>query len=416
VFYVILGLSFLLRGGIALIVNYTELIPNKYILDSDYYQWLAIRIFEGKTIFPVVPVVWNYAWLLSRLYYYFGVVPLAAHMISAALGVVVVRNIYRTTELIAGSTAGILVAAIWAVLPSVVLVTSLTTRDPIILFSVTTLCYWMVKFESGKAKSLILLGIGILLFATTMCFFRTHQMVYILTSIGAAGAVTFGWNRKKPRRVLLGVRILAGVAILIFSFMVIGRSGCTVDIRKVMNSKLPFFTTTSAIRAKLIHPKKTKPYSASFASPVVDVLSRALAISSGLRKGNSGTKYWISDASDRLNWSLAYRLPLRSVIYVLSPFPWQVESTFLKVAVAENLIFYVFLIAGAFWLPYFYRARFEMAHFIVIYIFLSIFMYGLLQGNIGTGYRHRMQFIWILFIPGAAFFAGYIDRWMDRKK
>ena len=108
------------------------------------------------------------------------------------------------------------------------------------------------------------------------------------------------------------------------------------------------------------------------------------------------------------------RLPIRALLYLFSPFPWQIETSFIKVAVWENLVFYVLFSAGLCWLPLFPRAHLSKSKFILIYLLLSIMVYGVVQSNVGTGYRHRMQFIWLLYIPGAAFLSFHLRKIIQR--
>ncbi len=113
-----------------------------------------------------------------------------------------------------------------------------------------------------------------------------------------------------------------------------------------------------------------------------------------------------------LSWDVfLIRLPLRVVVYLLSPFPWQTQTGFLKVAVLENLVFYFFLLAGLLSVPALFRSRSGWSHFVLAYIFLSLIAYGLAQGNLGTGYRHRMQFVWLFFIPGAIYLSEKFGQW-----
>ena len=131
---------------------------------------------------------------------------------------------------------------------------------------------------------------------------------------------------------------------------------------------------------------------------------------------DDGTKLIFSDIVDTSYLDFALRFPLRMGVFLLSPLPWQSNSVFLKVAVAENLIFYLFLAAGVAGIRAMGHSRLGMSRFILAYILVSLAAYGLTSGNVGTAYRHRMQFIWLLFIPGSVYLASRFSALLDRMK
>ena len=57
-----------------------------------------------------------------------------------------------------------------------------------------------------------------------------------------------------------------------------------------------------------------------------------------------------------------------------------------------------------------------MVRFILAYIFVSLVAYGLTSGNVGTAYRHRMQFVWLLFIPGSIYLVSFFSLWAAKIK
>lgn len=81
----------------------------------------------------------------------------------------------------------------------------------------------------------------------------------------------------------------------------------------------------------------------------------------------------------------------------------------------QALIFYLFLVAGTFWIPRLFRSRLGIAGFALAYLFISLVVYGLAEGNIGTAYRHRTEFVWLLFIPGAAYLTDRLKRWRRQR-
>lgn len=458
VFYRILFLAFLLRGSMAIFVNYSEFVFQKYNWDSFTYQKIALQILQGIPGTSSKPVQ-NYSWLLSRLFYLIGYAPLTSYVLSGVIGTVVVRNIYRTTELLAGRLAAILTAGIWAVMPSFVFVTSQTFRDPIIFVLVTTIIYWMVRIESGRERNPFLLGAGCVTLAVMLCQIRPHQSDITLIALATTGLVSFGWSRGKPDASRYSLVIFGILAGLLFIFNVGNCSTATHDLLKgsikfveqlnahrglSSNPKLHFASVSleKALKEKdiqenkLVQLKQTlKAYSsggesqssrADLETKIAEaktVISKAdaeirellkkveLAKRQNLGpKGEVATTMGLASVRDQTWGEFFSRAPARVVVFLLSPFPWQTRTFFLKLAVAENLIFLSFLVAGLFCVPIFIRSRSNsrlgMARFVMAYLFFSLLAYSVSEGSVGTGYRHRMQFLWLLFIPGAAYVAA----------
>jgi len=116
-----------------------------------------------------------------------------------------------------------------------------------------------------------------------------------------------------------------------------------------------------------------------------------------------GTTLLYAEKRDNNLIEFMLRIPVRILVLVLSPLPWQTGSNFLKIAIVENFILYAFLILAI--LGYVMKIPFQTysSPFLFAYLLISLFVYGVTEGNLGTAYRHRMQFLWILYIPGCVF-------------
>lgn len=98
---------------------------------------------------------------------------------------------------------------------------------------------------------------------------------------------------------------------------------------------------------------------------------------------------------------LLHIAPLAFLISVFAPFPWQVKSMFQIAAMPEMLIYYVlfpFSIAG---MRYIYKVKIHEGGILFALVAMAILLFILIEGNVGTLFRHRC-----IILPGLFIFAG----------
>ena len=414
----ILLLGFLFRMIIGVLINIPDMMPVLYIADHQTYQEYASNIIKG--VWPLdrsAPII-NYAWLLSRFYVLLGEVPFTATVLSGLIGTIVIWNIYRTVELLADRSAAALVAGISAIMPSVVFVTSQTVRDPIIFLLLSTIVYWMVRIEIGVARRPFILGAGSLIFTFFLSYFRPHQRTLILCAFVIVGVFTFFWSRTRPR---VSAYCLRSMGLIAICLLVWNPGFLGAAYLRLIDPTSNFFQSLHHQRLLFVYPKDAKAFNNMKLKRRLELELKKRLELEGITGGlgietipPSGTTIVLSLKSDSSLSQFILRLPIRALSYLFSPFPWQIETSFIKVAVLENLVFYVLFFAGLCWLPFFSRTHLPKSYFILIYLLLTITIYGVVHSNVGTGYRHRMQFIWLLYIPGAAFLSFYLRKVIQR--
>jgi hypothetical protein len=457
-FYLLLLAAFLARAGASFFIQLSGLVPPEMYSDTIKYQEVALGLLRGvPNVYP--KTVNNYAWLLAGHFHLFGFTPLAAQIFSGLFGTMAVRNIYRTSEILTGKNAALLIAGIWAVLPSFVFVTSIALRDPIIFFLITTICHWMVLIESRKGRHPLLLITGCFVFAILLCKVRPHQMDLVLMAITGTALSAWIFRRKYHGETSTIMRWMGLPAVLIILFNV----GQCSQLYKVfiedkvdLYKKINFIRGLSANRKQFIAsrrkefdrlileqrrklreftllaialkkrttggkiPNQTLPDISRKLKAALEALAEINEKVRKLRKEvtdltprakeTKSTLLGLATKIDHSYWQFILRIPARAVIYLLSPLPWQTNSLFLKVVFMENLIFLIFLGAGV---AAFFRAEhpnLALSRFILLYLLVSLLAYSVAEGNVGTGYRHRLQFNWLFFIPGAAFIVSRIFR------
>jgi hypothetical protein len=387
-FLAILMLAFAVRAALACVLVYTHWIPARYYYDSTSYHLLALKILAGESVTETPPVI-VISRALAAVYFVLGPAPIVASLLASVAGVVTVRNIYRIAEWLQGPPAALFVAATWAFLPSVVFVSSQPLRDPILHLLITTLIWWFIRIERGpRLFGAYITGCFIVIHVIYML--RPHQAFFLLLAVTLAGLSAFmTWSGGAARHRIRTVGLIGA------AFLMIHPGG----IRTVLPYRMSLLPDTAmASREHFIHPR-------------VQYIDPAAAADA------DGTELYLAGTNDAGILSMVKMLPVRSLVFLLSPLPWQMHSTFLVVAMIETWILYAFLILGA--LEWFYNfttgawgiPQTRSAILLAVYVLVSVAVYGALEGNVGTAYRHRLQFEWILIIPGSA----YLIRCMTAK-
>jgi hypothetical protein len=103
---------------------------------------------------------------------------------------------------------------------------------------------------------------------------------------------------------------------------------------------------------------------------------------------------------------LLYKIPIKAVYLVFSPFPWDVKKASHLIGMFDGLLhlFLVYLIfrnRKAIWA--------DPALRIIFFILLAyLFAYGVGTGNFGTGIRHRTKFIFMFMLLAAPLLPKFI--------
>ena len=108
-------------------------------------------------------------------------------------------------------------------------------------------------------------------------------------------------------------------------------------------------------------------------------------------------------------------LPVGIAYFMFAPFPWSVGSILQSFTLPETLIWYAllpFAVRGA-WLALRHDPR---AYTVVATALLVVsFAYALVEGNVGTAYRHRAVILPLTFIFCAVGIQDYYAVWSARR-
>lgn len=336
-----------LRCAVSLVAAYG--FPRGFFaLDDHRYVQLGLQIashWAGDAPWPqdLYGPIGYYRWN-ALLFTLLGDVPLAPAMANAALGGYAVVLVFRIAEELAGARAARAAGVLVALWPSIVLWSSLGLKDaPVIVALLLILRGAQRQGAVPHVGGLVQLGAGFLILSQLRDY-----MVWI-----AAGSVALGWIGARVRHApLLAVPALLAAVVFVPSL------GPLEDL---------------ALDDRLLSLEQSR---------------------SQLAFGNSA--YLVqSDVSSPVQALL--HLPLGLVYFLLAPAPWQLLNARQVLTLPEMLVWYSVLplvVSGAL---YALRERFAATLPLVGFSVLTTVSYALVEGNLGTAYRHRAQVL-VLFL------------------
>lgn len=335
------------RTGISIMVEYGATI-GFFAEDNQRYATLGMemaRFWAGEGPYPndlhgpIGYYIWN-----ALIYTVFGHVPLAPTLANAAIGGFCVVLAHSLARELAGSRAARYAAVLAAFWPSLVLWSSLNLKDAMAIFAILLLLRGAQRAQrqaSVFAIAQLLLG-----------FFLLAQIREYLV-VMAVCAVGFAWLLPRLKAAPLTV-----VAVLLVGAMV-----------------LPYLGPAH----ELVEENSLE---------TIDQARRQLAV--------GGSAYY--EQADVSNAGAALRfLPIGLVYFLLAPAPWQLFNARQLLTLPEMLVWYALVPQVAIGLAFAIRERFAAALPIASFALFTTLSYALVEGNLGTAYRHRAQVV-VLFL------------------
>jgi hypothetical protein len=335
------------RAGISILVEYGASL-GFFALDDQRYAKLGFQLaafWAGEAPYPedlhgpIGYYVWN-----ALIYTVVGYVPLAPMLANAVIGGLGVLLAHSLARDLAGPRAARYAALLAAFWPSLALWSSLNLKDAMAILATLLLLRGAQRMQRGPSLLAIAQGV--------VGFLILSQLRGYLVLV-AACAVGFAWllPRLRAAPLTVGALLLAG-ALLLPSL------GPVQEL--VEESSLE----------------------------TLDQARRQLAIGGSAYHGNAD----VSSPGGALRF-----LPTGLLYFLLAPAPWQLLNARQLLTLPEMLIWYTLLPQIVIGLVIAMRQRFSAALPIASFALFSTFSYALVEGNLGTAYRHRAQVL-VLFL------------------
>ena len=141
-------------------------------------------------------------------------------------------------------------------------------------------------------------------------------------------------------------------------------------------------------------------------------LIRITKISTRSSGGNQdGGSYPIWTVPNSL-FELTYKMPVRSIYFLFSPFPWDVRKLSHIIGSFDGLmymvlVFFLFCNYKAIWAD-------PATRFIFLALLVSLLAFGVGVGNFGTGLRHRSKFVVMIIAMAAPYLPRLV--WQSKHK
>ncbi|MEZ4415150.1 MAG: glycosyltransferase family 39 protein [Gemmatimonadota bacterium] len=359
--------GFLLRVGLALALHFS-LPVDVFAPDQFTFQdvgWRTLRYLEGEGPPPAqiggtYEVAWFY-WnaLLFRL---FGFVPLAPKIVNATLGVWAGLAAYRLGGEVGGRAGANAGALLVFLMPSLILWSTQNLREAPITLLNTVFLLLAVRLHVRPRLGVL---VGLLCVLGLLAVLRDYMAW--MAGLALVGSLPLAARRRPVPRLLTAVAVLA---LWVGAYRVLG-----------FGTELLETASFEGLDAQ----RRALAFGGTAFAPGVDISTPARG--------------------------LAF-LPLGLSFFLFAPFPWQATSSPLAaMAFPETVLWYVlflFAIGGAL---HVLRRYFERAIPVLTFFVLTASVYGLVEGNAGTAYRHRSQ----LVIGVLVFAAIGIEVWRQRR-
>lgn len=355
------GINFVLSGSL--------FAPD--VADYEYFGRRLSQYWQGEVRTPGSAFeVWQagYHYVNGAFFYLFGgVSPLGPVVLNIFVSLWTVILGFRLGCMFGSVRMGKALAVLVAFFPSLVLWSVLNIRDAISTFLVTLAVYVVIMLSRRvRGSDLLLLGVALL------CLSLIRQYMVVLVVLGA----------------------VVGLVAIVRK----GRVLQTMVVGGVLCVAIVFGVETLGILERV--PAET-PFEA------VAGLRESMTIGAGSTFGAQ------LDPSTPTGALLA--LPVGLVYLLFAPFPWTVSSLLQMLTLPEVLLWYLLLPFTVFGVKALLSRGSSDVLIPVGVLMVVLSSYALVEGNMGTAYRHRAQIMPLLFLFTAAGIVAFL-KWNKERR
>jgi hypothetical protein len=384
--------ALLVRVTLALVVGLG--LPQLSFFDDGTYDQLARERLNGRSELWDSYASWLYVhtgtllFPLTLLYRIFGPSALVGPLFVAIFGAGVAALTARLVAHVLDRRAALIAGALIALLPSQVLVSSVLAKDALTWFLLAAL--GLVVVTAARTSSLarlswlVLLSSGLL---TLLGLLRLHTMT--VAAMALLLAAWFGVRATRAHR-LAG---FGAVAMIVPFALGIGPVGLQlVANHGSLEGTRAYHATGGSAIEELRPPPVTQPQRPTTAKPPAAPGSDTEEPEPVTAQPEGG--------GDEVARNLAY-LPRGISVILFEPVPWRSDgSRALRLASFEAVVWYPVLALGLVGALTAWRRR-EVLAFPLLVGGALVCMWALVDGNIGTAFRHRGEIVWAVVVLAA---------------
>jgi hypothetical protein len=376
----------------------------------DAYTRLLYEITAGLT-FP-----------LTYLYRIFGPQMVVGQLWVTVVGAAAAAVTARIAMEFMARKHALLVGLILAFLPSQVMWSSVIMKDASVWLALASI--GAAVAVAARSRGLQLLGLGVVIGAALYFLGHLRQHTLVVACIALVIASFAGRKDLMPARVLGALLLAVGIPLLVgigpAGYDLVANAGSLEERRLGMAAQ----ANTAFVAA---NPLPTPPEAVELYDQQAEIDSLLVAeqarLAALLAKGAEAGTGAAADAARKIaqleerkaevatqiaslppapvgeesgNPDLAH-LPKGLEVMLFEPTPWYPGgSAPLKLARAETLIWYPLLVLASIGLVTSLRRYLRSMLFPVVVGGGILILYALTEGNIGTAYRHRGEFVWVV--------------------
>jgi 4-amino-4-deoxy-L-arabinose transferase-like glycosyltransferase len=326
-------------------------------------QWRRGYFPDPRTIIKrgsMSNTVSNYDYYNAGLYYVIGDSPLTAMFINCLCGALTALLAYMIAKEVFGRKTARLSSLFCAFWPSLVFWSSQNLKEPVAIFLIGLILYYVIRFR--REWNMPQLAVII---AACWVLFWWHK--YIAIVVIAAVILSFLFHSKST---IKNIIIFFIVSLLALQFLSAGASSIKAHILEAY----PFFKNFTQIeQINYLRSVRTFGETALFATDAT--------------------------TPQRL-FSFLF---IGFFVVWLVPFPWKLGGSLILTAACPEMLLWYFLASSTLrGLLISFKERWQTASVIVIFLFFGTVMLALVEGNVGTLFRHRaLLFPWALILTAA---------------
>jgi 4-amino-4-deoxy-L-arabinose transferase-like glycosyltransferase len=334
-------------------------------------QWLRGYYPDALTIIKhgMSNTLSNYDYWNAGVYYVIGHSPLAVMFINCLCGALTALLAYLIAKEIYGRNTARISCIICAFWPSLFFWSTQNLKEPIAIFLIGLILYCTIRLRRGFGA----LHFGMLTLSFWALFYW-HKYIFII--LGAAVIFSFLFYSTSSRKNLL---IFFIVLLCGYQFLQIWVSSVKQGIFKAD----PFLKTFSKFE-QINYLRSVRSFGGSMFVPIDISTPQAL--------------YTFLLSGFFLVW--------------LVPFPWKLGGSIILVAACpEMLIWYLMIPFALKGIIFSFSEKWNKSSVIIIFLFFGTVMLALIEGNVGTLFRHRsmlMPYALILTASGIARTKGQV--------
>ncbi len=294
---------------------------------------------------------WN-----AIVYFFSGKSPLTVIFINCLAGSLTAVVIFYIARGIGGNKTAKIAGVLTAFWPSTFFWSIQNLKEPATVFLITSLVLVFLKLRAGFRVHLFFLMI--------LCSILLKELRLFVLALFYAAVMPFSFLLSLWRKRRLEITIF----ILIFAAAA--------------------FFYLDAIKTNLIGGLLSTEINESFLKWVYKMRTyRTLNANSAFLENFNFTNPW--------NFSIF--IPASLIVIMFAPFPWQLGSFLQIMAVPEMLIYYVLFPSMLFGAYFIMRYKMKEGGVILSYILIITAVLSLIEGNVGTLFRHRAM-LWPFYM------------------